>query len=393
MVNDFVIILKKELLDIFRDKRSFVTLFIPILLFPMMYFFMGTQLSSEVIEKDIPCIVICETKNDRYLYDDIFQGTDIIKQVAVQDDKFTDLRKGSVWGIIEISEGKIQVIYNPNSLKTVGSMSYINQYIVNYSNKMFQQSLNEQGVSADSLKSLDYNGVMTELSAVDPNSGNSMMASIAPMMLVMVIMSGGVSVAVDLFAGEKEKGTFESLLTTQVSRMGLLVAKFTAILIISLMSMVLSIAAYVISFALNPDALGMYTGNLNADVEDIKVITAPQVLMVIAVCFALSVFAVSIMTFLGLNAKTVKEAQSQMSMITLVPTLLSGLTMFMDSASISTASMIVPVFNTIASIKMIFLGTVQAEHIILSVVSCFVYSAALWFICIKMLNSEKLLRG
>lgn len=393
MFNDYILILKKELIDIFRDKRSIVTLFVPVLLFPLMYFFMGTQLSGGNLTEDIPCIVICETENDRTLFEAIFADTNMIEETEIQDDKFTDLKKGSVYGVIEINNGKITVIYNQNSTKTLSSMSLINERIVLYSNTVFQQSLVEQNVNFNALKSLDYSGAMTELSELTSDAGNSMMASIAPMMLVMVIMSGGVSVAVDLFAGEKEKGTFESLLTTQVSRLGLLMAKFTAILVISLLSMVLSIAAYVISFKLNPSALGMYTGNLNADASDLQIITVSQVLQVIIVCFALSVFAVSIMTFLGINAKTVKEAQSQMSMITIIPTLLSGLTMFMDSANISDASMLIPVFNTIASIKMIFLGTVQPLHIILSSLSCFAYSGVLWFLCVKMLNSEKLLRG
>lgn len=393
MLNDYVLILKKELTDIFRDKRSIVTLFIPVLLFPLMYFFMGTQLSGGNLTEDIPCIVDCETKEDRELFDAIFEGTYMIDEHEIQEDKYTDLKKGSVYGIIEIDNGKITVVYNQNSTKTLTSMSYINERIVMYSNTVFQQSLVDQGVDFAALASLDYDGAMTDLSEIIPDSGNSMMASIAPMMLVMVIMSGGVSVAVDLFAGEKEKGTFESLLTTQVSRLGLLMAKFTAILVISLMSMVLSIAAYVISFKINPSALGMYTGNLNADASDLQIVTASQVIQVILVCFALSVFAVSLMTFLGINAKTVKEAQSQMSMITIIPTLLSGLTMFMDSANISNASLLIPVFNTIASIKMIFLGTVQPIHIVFSTLSCLAYSAVLWFLCVKMLNSEKLLRG
>lgn len=393
MWNDYVLILKKELLDIFRDKRSFVTLFIPVLLFPLMYFFMGTQLTDGNLMENIPCIVDCETDADREIFEAIFAETDIIEEAEVLEDKYTDLKKGSVYGVIEIENGSIRVIYNPNSTKTLSSMSYVNETIVAFSNALFSQSLAEQGVDFNELQMLGYDGAMTELSAVAEDSGNSMMASIAPMMLVMVIMSGGVSVAVDLFAGEKEKGTFESLLTTQVSRLGLLMAKFTAILVISMLSMVLSIAAYVISFKLNPGALGMYTGNLNADVSDIEVMTASQVVTVTLVCFVLSVFAVSIMTFIGLNAKTVKEAQSQMSIITIFPTLLSGLTMFMDSANISNASMFVPVFNAIAAIKMVFLGTVQPEHIIITCVSCLAYSGVLWFLCVKMLNSEKLLRG
>ncbi|MBQ2903144.1 MAG: ABC transporter permease [Clostridia bacterium] len=393
MFNDYILILKKELTDIFRDRRSIVTLFIPVLLFPLMYFFMGTQLSGGNLTENIPCIVDCRTDGDRELYEAIFDGTNMIEEVDIQEDKYTDLKKGGVYGIIEIDNGKITVVFNQNSTKTLTSMSLINERVVLFSNSLFQQSLVDQDVDFEALDSLDYNGAMTDLSEIISDTGNSMMASIAPMMLVMVIMSGGVSVAVDLFAGEKEKGTFESLLTTQVSRLALLMAKFTAILIISLMSMVLSIAAYVISFKLNPSALGMYTGNLNADASDLQIITLPQVLQVLLVCFALSVFAVSVMTFIGINAKTVKEAQSQSSMITIIPTLLSGLTMFMDSANISDASMLIPVFNTIASIKMVFLGTVQPLHIVLSTVSCLAYSGVLWFLCVRMLNSEKLLRG
>ncbi len=393
MLKDYCLVLQKELIDIFRDKRSFITLFIPVLIFPVMYFLMGTQLSGGNITENIPCIVNCKTENDQIIFENIFGNTNIVEQRSAKEDMYTDLKKGEIYGIIEIKDGVIDVIYNKNSTKTVSSMNYINEKIAEYSNTLFNQSLVSQGIDFSKIQSLNYDGVMTDLSEIIPDSGNPMMASIAPMMLVMVIMSGGVSVAVDLFTGEKEKGTFESLLTTQVSRMGLLMAKFTAILIISLLSMVLSILAYIISFKMNPDALGMYTGNLNAEVDDIQVISFLQIIQVVLVCFTLSVFSVSLMTFIGLNAKTVKEAQSQMSIITIIPTLLSGLTMFMDSANISNASMLIPVFNTIASIKMIFLGTVQPLHILLTTISCVVYSAFLWFICVKMLKSERLLRG
>ena len=56
-MRDFKLILKKEMLDIFRDKRSFVMLFVPVLIFPLMYMLMGTQLDKEELKKNIPCIV------------------------------------------------------------------------------------------------------------------------------------------------------------------------------------------------------------------------------------------------------------------------------------------------------------------------------------------------
>ena len=141
MLNDYILILKKELTDIFRDRRSIVTLFIPVLLFPLMYFFMGTQLSGGNLTENIPCIVDCRTDGDRELYEAIFDGTDMIEEVDIQEDKYTDLKKGGVYGIIEIDNGKITVVFNQNSTKTLTSMSLINERVVLFSNSLLKVSL------------------------------------------------------------------------------------------------------------------------------------------------------------------------------------------------------------------------------------------------------------
>ena len=75
MLKDYCLVLQKELIDIFRDKRSFITLFIPVLIFPVMYFLMGTQLSGGNITENIPCIVNCKTENDQIIFENIFGKT------------------------------------------------------------------------------------------------------------------------------------------------------------------------------------------------------------------------------------------------------------------------------------------------------------------------------
>ena len=98
------------------------------------------------------------------------------------------------------------------------------------------------------------------------------------------------------------------------------------------------------------------------------------------------------MTLIGLHAKTVKEAQSQMSLLTIFPTLLGGLVLFMDSVNVGDGSVWIPIFNAIISIKMIFLGTAEPRHILFTAASSLLYAALLGVLSVRMLKSEKLLR-
>lgn len=391
-MREFKLILQKELTDIMRDKRSFIMLFVPVLIFPLMYMLMGTQLKDDNLQTHIPCIVTCGANaSDKALYKSLFEDTGLVAKTEAQKSAQEDLKNGAVYAVVRVEGGAVSILYNDASTKSVQAGQALIAALETVRQTAAAEALQTRyGASMDQLQpfQLTYHTLSEETG----ESNNSIMASIAPMMLVMMIMSGGVSVAVDLFTGEKERGTFESLMTTQAGRLNILMAKFTATLCISLLGMLLSILAYVISFMCSDSAAKMLFGGASA--EDAKVsISALQVLSLTAVCLALSFFAVSLMTVIGLHAKTVKEAQSQMSLITIFPTLLSGLTMFMESANIHAAAMWIPVFNVIVSIKMIFLGTARPIHIIFTAVSSVLYSALMWLLSVRMLHSEKLLQG
>ena len=364
---DFSLILKKELKDIMRDKRSFVMLFIPVLIFPLMCIFMGSQLDKDKLTKNIPCIVECgPSAADEALYETLFEKTELVDRREIKKSDCEDLKSGAVYAVIRVEDGQITILYNDSSTKSL----QVGQALITAMETVRQRAMNEtlqkeHDLSMEMLQPFALAG--KTLSEETGESGNSLLASLAPMMLVMVIMSGSVSVAVDLFTGEKERGTFESLMTTQVSRISILLAKFTATLCISLTGMVLSILAFMVSFSVSKSARNVITGGAGADAG--IGLSASQLLGMLAVCLLLSVFAVSLMTLIGLHAKTVKEAQSQMSLITILPTLVSGLTMFMESADIPKAVMCIPVFNAILSIKMTFLGTAEPFHIVITVLS------------------------
>ena len=383
-MRDFTLILHKELIDIFRDKRSFIMIFVPVLLFPLMFMLMTSQLGQSELQKDIPCIVeYTPGSSDETLYHALFDGTGLVRETAVRKSAEEDLRDGAVYAVLTVRDGTLTLMYNDASTKSVTAYGVLAAHLETVRQTAAEETmLKRYGATLGSLQLFTLNTV-----TLPGGSGSSFMASVAPMLLVVMIMSGGVSVAVDVFTGEKERGTFESLMTTQASRTSILMAKFAATLLLNVLCMLLSIAAYVISVKCSGSALEMITGSSETGV------TFSRFCMLLAVCLTLSVFAMSLMTVIGLHAKSVKDAQSQPSLLTLLPSLLSGLTMFMESASIRTPSMLIPVFNAIVSIKMIFLGTAKPIHILCTTLSCILYSVVMWALSVRILRSEKLLAG
>ena len=421
-MRDYRLILKKELTDILRDKRSFIMLFVPVLLFPMMFLLLDTQSNTakvyeqgftytgdytrgtdeetifnlyaaelEKIKKGDQVealreqgIEIKESVWDEPLFARVDVGADDSPD-ALRQEIAQALRRGETDLVIRIrnngEKAQITLLYSESSTKSTIVADALETMIKEGLEQQVDETLRAQyGFETGDLQPYAYSGKI-ELSKELGEKDDTVLKSVAPMLLVVIIMSSGMSVAVDLYTGEKERGTFESLMTTQTSRLSILTAKFTATLFISLLGMVTAVVAYVIS-------------NVIKDSQDAGPgLSFEQVMTLALVCLMLSVFAVSVMTLIGLHAKTVKEAQSQMSLMTLLPTILSGATMFKNAADFSALSMWIPVYNAIACIKMIFNSAAEPTHILGMVASSLVYSALMWVLCVRMLHSEKLLQG
>ena len=287
-MRDFKLVLIKELKDILRDKRSFVMMFVPVLLFPLMFTLMGSQMDTKNLEANIPCIVEFENAKteeaDRALYDSLFHkacpGLIDPKEATGGRTAERELERGAVYAIIRFNDGTVFVKCNNSSTKSMQAWKNLVDKLSTVSQLSLYQTLQTQyGVNVEQL--LPFRLVPEQM-----QTGNSTLASIAPMLLVALIMSGGVSVAVDLFTGEKERGTMESLLTTQASRISILAAKYTATLSVSLLSMLMSVLAYVISLKISKNALALMTGGTGQTDAQLS-LQFDQVLRLAAVCLSL----------------------------------------------------------------------------------------------------------
>lgn len=93
--------------------------------------------------------------------------------------------------------------------------------------------------------------------ADEKRSGNFMIMMLLPMMASILIAVGGIPAATDLVAGEKERGTFEPLLTTQAGRMSILLGKYFTVTMFSFVSVIAQLIGVFIGSRISPSFFTM----------------------------------------------------------------------------------------------------------------------------------------
>ena len=377
-MKSFLIILRKELLDCFRDKRSLLMMILPLFIFPLLLNVYNRQIASadESLSKQIILATNDESKIKEIAEIISLNGIDV--DIIVTEDAATELKSGQVSLIVnKKDENGFQIIYDQNSIKSSKATAIVSSAIESAKTAMLYDVLTAHGESIDILSAYHY--VCEDVSTITDNDNqNSMISVIGPMLIVMFIATGGSGIALDLFCGEKERGSLESLLTTKISRKALYFAKTVTVFLFVCLSTLVSVGGYLISFALDEgfDGIGM---------------SAHQVLLFFIVTGAFAFFTASIISMLSLSAKTVKEGSLRINLFTLLPTIIGGAAMYIETGNISTATNFIPIINTLNALKAVFSGTTIATHFIITIVSTTIYGLFFLLIGYALMSSEKVI--
>lgn len=378
-MKQYLVILKKEFLNYFRDKRSIIMMLIPLLFFPLVLY--ATNIQTQNAEDSIADYIAISTNSQNEIADLVstLNQSGIRVEINTSNTPYDELKTGNISMVINKDASGYNIIYNQTSIKSTLAVGVVTKCLDLQKDAYIYSIFNQYGENIDNLKEFSYQ--YQDVSTVDESDANSLLATLAPMLLIMFIASGCSSVAVDLFCGEKERGSLESLLATQVNRKSLYLAKVSTVLIFSCFSTVISVLGYAISLVFDNSILG--NTNLNMSFE--QVIT----LALIMISFAL--FASATMSFLSVEAKTMKEGTLRTSLFSIIPSMISMVTMYMETGNINASVNFVPFINTILSLKSVFMNVINPVNILITVGSMVTYSTVLLFAGYKILNSEKIL--
>ncbi|GAV23028.1 sodium ABC transporter permease [Carboxydothermus pertinax] len=381
------IVLKKELKDIFRDKKTWiVTILLPALFIPIMMYIVigGAESISEQKISDIKIAVIDKGNNQKFV--NYLKSTGISIITDLQNTK-ESLEKGDIKAILiipsdfgkNIEEGKnadliIQV--DMANIKSSNAESMIRGIIKEYSNNIVKERLMAKGIDP---KILEPIAVKTENIASQSKMAGSFLAFIVPMLLTLWTATGGIGAAVDLAAGEKERGTLEPLLTTSASRLSIMAGKYLAVTSMALLSAVASLLGLFASFAFNKDM-----ASLNAD---FKMSVTAIIVMFVTAFFTASMFA-ALELALSAYAKSFKEGQTYISPVVFIAIIPAYLVMYKMPNEIPLSYFAIPVFGTISIFRELLYGIINMTHISIFVFSSIIYVGISVYLAALMFKQE-----
>jgi sodium transport system permease protein len=150
-----------------------------------------------------------------------------------------------------------------------------------------------------------------DVDVATPRSRSVLILGTLTYMILLTMLMGGLHVTLDATAGERERGSLESLLTVPVPREQLIYGKILAACAFMLMSLTLNVCAMAVALRF----VGLENLGMNVNMNGFTIIA------LIASCAPLAPLGASLMTIVAAFTRSYREAQTYVGLVLLIPTL------------------------------------------------------------------------
>ena len=317
-MNIIISIFIKELIDVLRDRRTLMFMVvIPVLITPLLVVgsikFQEYQ-NKKSEEKLLKIALINET-------DDVIikgllseqKGVEIIEDINL-DSLEAGIKTDSIQGGMHIekdflddissnSTGQINIYYKSSDLMS-RSKKRMKAALENYKNIVVTERLNNFNIDEKLLEPL--NVVDVDMSTAKETIGKAV-GGFIPYILVMFIFLGAMYPAIDLGAGEKERGSLETLLSSPATKFEITMGKLLVVSLTGLVSGLVSVLG--ISSSL------FFIDNIPEQIQStiMELISPFMILSVIILMIPIAIFFASMLLSISFYARSFKEAQSLMA--------------------------------------------------------------------------------
>lgn len=387
-VNTTVLVFKKEITDMFRDRKTIImSVLLPILLLPLLSLLLGTFNSSQnKIKQSVKTAVVDKGQSS---FGEFLKSQKNIKIVKSGDIK-KDIKDGKILVAVTIPKDfdeklksdlntKLTLSYDDSSADADTATEVINAYVQAYSKQIVASRLSKKNINPDILTPINI--VKDEMQKGDGKSA-FFVTMLIPMLLMLYGATSTIAPSVDLGAGEKERGTLEPLLTTKASRMSILWGKLMAI---STMGIIMSLASLLGVYLTMKQKNGMF-----GDGKGINLDTATFILIIIIPILTTVVFG-AIELAISIYARSFKEAQTYLSPITIIAMVLVYAVMMKDAKSIETFYFNIPITNATCLMKEFLVGIHNYTHIAMTFGWMVVYIVGALLLARYMFSREEVI--
>jgi len=396
----------KELKDSLRDRRTLISMIVvPTLIMPIIMFGVGTVMSkvmqqaqSETVSvmllggADSPSVVAALKADKKFRLVPAaadYQQLISDKQVRVAVELPAGFEASLTGGGVQT----VSLYYYAGELKSGFGLKAVQDFFTSLKEKTIETRLAERGLSAAVIKPF----VIRKQNVAPPEKvGGNAIGGFIPYLIIILCFTGAMYPAMDLTAGEKERGTMETLLCSPVHRINIVVGKFLMVLTASLTTVLRSIVSMGVSAALgvmyfggkatSQSATSALVGQA-AEGGSIPLIDPVGLIGVAALVLPVAVFFAALLLAISLFAKSYKEAQSYISPLIIV-VIMPAVIGMLPGVELNAKLALVPILNLSLVCKEMLSGVWHWDYIALIFGSSCVYAAIALGFAVKMFNRE-----
>ncbi|MDD3113388.1 MAG: ABC transporter permease subunit [Candidatus Izemoplasmatales bacterium] len=381
-------IFKKEWDRVIHDRRLVISvMLLPGLMIFLIYSFMGGAIENFTTEDAVNVAILNNTTGFEAIYE-VAENPEIIQIQPITDTEtasYRELVDQEEWHLViefspdfdlysgGVNKPSVTLYYNPNDPDSSSIFARFQGYLITYQNSLAYELYGDTR----------YFILETTFTPVDPNQMMGLIfSSLLPMLTIMFLFSGAMSIGPESIAGEKERGTIATLLVTPVKRSHIAIGKVLSLSVLSLMSSLSSFIGIIVSL---PKMLAYE--NL-----DVSIYGVGDYLMLLLVLFSTVFVIVGIISILSAYAKNLKEAGTLITLIYLVVIIVSITSFFSQGAQNNSLLYLIPIYNSVQTMTAILsFDPAVVTYLLITFASNLLYTIIFIFILNQMFESERIM--
>lgn len=393
------LVFSKELKELLRDRKTlFFMIALPLLIFPLIFGIAGF-VGKQAIDKAQTKVLKYALVGGQYApeIENALRQPDKFKRIELQpsSEYKSVIRDGKVDFVLVIpshyskdvlrdGQATIQLHFNDAGVNLV--YRRVNKIVREQSDRFKQMAFDTLGVTDEQQKALLKPIQLEKVNTADNRENwGEKIGGMLPYILFIICLQGAMMPAADIGAGEKERGTLETLLISPIDRNKIVFGKFLTIAFAGTMTALITVASMAIwGFVLSQGMAVKFVVDFMAQIGVLDFVLIFLMLVPVIAIFAAVLLSISI------YAKSFKEAQSYMGpmmILVIIPIMLS----ILPGVELKAGWAWVPITNVSLAMKELVKGTMDYFQLIAIFGSTLAIAIACLSFCVFWFNKEKVL--
>ena len=389
----------KELRDMLRDRRTLISMIvIPTIVMPaMMLGFIFIAIKVERQARATPPTVMMVGGEDSPKVQAALAADSKLKLEPLAPDWKQRISDKKVRAAVEIPAGfdatleregaADVVIYNyQGENRSRNAVTELRRFFTDYRERIVAHRLEARGLSTSLIKPFE---IKTQNVAPPEKVGGNIIGGFIPYLFILLCFTGAMYPAMDLTAGEKERGTMETILCSPVARVDLVLGKFLMVLTASLGTVVISLLSMALSTLVGAPLLLKTAGarSGSATLSSVFTLDPTGMAAVIAMVLPLAVLFSAALLTISLFAKSFKEAQSYTSPL-IILIIMPAVVGMLPGVELNLRLALVPILNVSLASKELVSGVWHWDYLALIFGSTCLYAAIALALAVRMFKRE-----